>query len=230
MSKHRRRSLRAPRHARPQSHCPARPLVLAGVTAVTAAGPLTSMLPAQASVMRGPDNHVIQTRVVHPAMTPAQLSYHHWRHEKHLEHMARLAALAWAARHPAVVTVSHSSGGGDGDRDGDDGGYTAPAASAPAAAPVSTSAGTSYSYAGLEQLWVAAGGSPAREYVAACIAEHESGGRSWAISPTDDWGLWQIHAGGYAMLNPFANAQRAVAMSGDGTNWSPWTTAPMCGV
>lgn len=84
------------------------------------------------------------------------------------------------------------------------------------------------SYAGLERIWMSAGGSSGTAYHAACIAEHESGGRPWAVSPTDDWGLWQIHGGGYAMLNAFANAQRAIAMSGNGTNWSQWTTAGMC--
>ena len=85
-----------------------------------------------------------------------------------------------------------------------------------------------YSIPGLERLWMAAGGSGGTAIRAACIAEHESSGRSWAISPTNDWGLWQIHAGGPAMLNPFANAQRAVAMSANGTNWSQWTTRGMC--
>lgn len=85
-----------------------------------------------------------------------------------------------------------------------------------------------YSYAGLERLWIAAGGSPRTAAHAACIAEHESGGRQWVISPTNDFGLWQIHNGGYAMLNAYANAARAVAMSGNGTNWSQWTTARYC--
>jgi hypothetical protein len=73
-----------------------------------------------------------------------------------------------------------------------------------------------------------AGGSGGTAIHAACIAWHESTGRSWAISPTNDWGLWQIHDGGYAMLDPLANAQRAVAMSSNGTNWSQWTTRGMC--
>jgi len=85
-----------------------------------------------------------------------------------------------------------------------------------------------YSYAGLERLWVAAGGSSATAYHAACIAEHESSGRSWAISPTNDWGLWQIHDGGPLMLNAYSNAQRAVSMSNGGSDWSQWTTRGMC--
>jgi hypothetical protein len=85
-----------------------------------------------------------------------------------------------------------------------------------------------YSYAGLERLWIAAGGSGGTAYHAACIAEHESSGRTWVVSPTNDWGLWQIHAGGYPMLNAYANAQRAVAMSGNGRNWGQWTTRGYC--
>ena len=85
-----------------------------------------------------------------------------------------------------------------------------------------------YSYVGLERLWEAAGGSSATAAHAACIAEHESGGRQWAVSPTNDWGLWQIHNGGYAMLVALPNAERAVAMSSNGSNWSQWTTARYC--
>jgi hypothetical protein len=85
-----------------------------------------------------------------------------------------------------------------------------------------------YSYIGLERLWELAGGSSATAFHAACIAEHESSGKPWAISPTDDWGLWQIHNGGQSMLVPFQNAQRAIAMSGNGTDWSAWSTRDMC--
>ncbi|HWI67245.1 MAG TPA: LysM peptidoglycan-binding domain-containing protein [Nitrospiraceae bacterium] len=99
--------------------------------------------------------------------------------------------------------------------------YAAGSANVPATSSV-------YSYAGLERLWIAAGGSSATAYHAACIAEHESSGRPWVVSPTNDWGLWQIHAGGQVMLIPYDNAQRAVAMSGNGSNWGQWTTARYC--
>ena len=85
-----------------------------------------------------------------------------------------------------------------------------------------------YSLGGLELLWMAAGGSSRTAAHAACIAEHESGGNAGAISPTNDWGLWQIHNGGPRMLNPAANAATAVRMSHNGTNWSAWTTRRMC--
>ena len=85
-----------------------------------------------------------------------------------------------------------------------------------------------YSFAALEHIWMAAGGSGRTASHAACIAEHESGGNPNAISRTNDWGLWQIHNGGPRMLNPAANAATAVRMSRNGRNWSAWTTARMC--
>jgi Transglycosylase SLT domain len=91
-----------------------------------------------------------------------------------------------------------------------------------------TTTAANYSFGALEHIWMAVGGSGGTASHAACIAQHESAGNPNAISPTDDWGLWQIHDGGPAMLNPAANAATAVRMSGNGTNWSAWTTAPMC--
>jgi hypothetical protein len=54
----------------------------------------------------------------------------------------------------------------------------------------------------------------------------ESGGNPNAISPTDDFGLWQINAsnGSLATLNPYENARSAIVLSHDGTDWDPWTT------
>jgi hypothetical protein len=54
----------------------------------------------------------------------------------------------------------------------------------------------------------------------------ESGGNPNAISPTDDFGLWQINGsnGALATLNPLQNAKSAIDLSGNGTNWGPWTT------
>ena len=105
-----------------------------------------------------------------------------------------------------------------------------PAAPAPAAVAVPAYGGV-YSYAGLEGLWLAAGGSPAAASVAACIAEHESGGRIDAehvdASGQVDYGAWQIGFDPGA-LNPQVAALTAVRMSGDGANWSAWTTAPDC--
>jgi LysM repeat protein len=83
-----------------------------------------------------------------------------------------------------------------------------------------------YSCSGLEQLWEQAGGSSAHAFMAAEIAMAESGGNPNAISPTDDFGLWQINGsnGSLATLNALQNARSAITLSGNGTNWGPWTT------
>lgn len=91
-----------------------------------------------------------------------------------------------------------------------------------------------YSWSGLETLWREAGGSRWTESAAACIAEHESGGYVYAVSPTDDYGLWQINRPSWgsalATFYPLGNAEAAVKISDDGTDWGPWTTAPDCGL
>jgi hypothetical protein len=84
-----------------------------------------------------------------------------------------------------------------------------------------------YSYSGLEALWLAAGGNPAYEATAACIATHESGGRADAVSATQDFGVFQEHMDP-AALNPQVSAVTAVRMSSNGTNWSAWTTSGYC--
>jgi LysM repeat protein len=93
-------------------------------------------------------------------------------------------------------------------------------------AAVVTSVSGTFSCTGLEQLWGAAGGNPAAAFMAAEIAMAESGGNPNAVSPTDDFGLWQINGshGALATLSPSGNARAAVAVSDDGTNWNPWTT------
>jgi hypothetical protein len=81
--------------------------------------------------------------------------------------------------------------------------------------------------AGLASLWEAAGGSSTEAFMASEIAMAESGGRQYALSPTDDYGYWQIngsHGPGEATFNAYGNARAAVAISDDGTNWTPWTT------
>jgi LysM repeat protein len=83
-----------------------------------------------------------------------------------------------------------------------------------------------YSCSNLESLWEQAGGSPAHALMAAEIARAESGGNPNAISPTDDFGLWQINAsnGSLATLNTYQNARSAIILSHNGTDWNPWTT------
>jgi LysM repeat protein len=80
---------------------------------------------------------------------------------------------------------------------------------------------------GLEALWEAAGGSHAEAFMAAEIAMAESGGNQYALSPTDDYGYWQInasHGPAMATFNAVGNAKAAIAISDDGTDWDPWTT------
>ncbi len=126
----------------------------------------------------------------------------------------------YEARHAAPVQSSTSES-------------SAPAASSGPAATASrvssgattTAAGT-YGCTSLESLWEQAGGSPGEAFMAAEIATAESGGNPNAISPTADYGLWQINAshGAEATLDPLGNAEAAVAISSDGTNWGAWTT------
>jgi len=82
------------------------------------------------------------------------------------------------------------------------------------------------SCSGLEDLWDHAGGNPADAFMAAEIAMAESGGRQYALSPTDDYGYWQINAsnGALATFDAYGNARSAIILSDDGTNWDAWTT------
>ena len=79
---------------------------------------------------------------------------------------------------------------------------------------------------GLEALWVKAGGSPGVEVTAASIAMAESGGNQFATGTVGERGYWQINPvnGSLSTYDAYGNARAAVIMSGDGTNWSPWTT------
>jgi len=108
--------------------------------------------------------------------------------------------------------------------------------------PGVSSAGGAYSNGAIQSLWIMAGGSPAKAGVAACIAQHESGGNAGATSPNPDGGtnvgLWQLDTpggkgAGYTVAQlkvPLTNARAAVAGSGNGNDWSAWATASLCGV
>lgn len=82
----------------------------------------------------------------------------------------------------------------------------------------------------LEHLWVAEGGNPSQAQTAASIAMAESGGDRNAVNHntngTVDRGYWQINSihGAQSTFSPRANARAAIAISGDGSNWSPWVT------
>lgn len=79
---------------------------------------------------------------------------------------------------------------------------------------------------GLETLWLDAGGAPGAAELAAAVAMAESGGAQYALSPTQDYGYWQINVshGSLATFSAMGNARAAVIISGDGTDWWPWTT------
>jgi LysM repeat protein len=98
-------------------------------------------------------------------------------------------------------------------------------------AAVSTAATTTnlsgtLSCGGLEALWVKAGGSSSVEVTAASIAMAESGGNQFATGTVGERGYWQINPvnGSLSTYDPYGNARAAVIMSGNGSNWSPWTT------
>jgi LysM repeat protein len=132
------------------------------------------------------------------------------------------ASGGYQAKH--AYTPAQSSTGSD--SGSSSGSVSAPTtASHVSGAAVTTSAGT-YSCRGLESLWEQAGGSAGEAVMAADIAMAESGGNPNAISPTNDYGLWQINGshGAQATLNPLGNAEAAVSISGNGSNWGAWTT------
>lgn len=98
-----------------------------------------------------------------------------------------------------------------------------------------------YDYNQLQQLWIQAGGSPSSAPTAAAIALAESGGTSTALNSTaPDYsvGLWQVNYYGdlygprsaaygspiQLANDPLAQARAAVSISGNGADFSPWTT------
>lgn len=91
---------------------------------------------------------------------------------------------------------------------------------------------TSLSIVQVANVWLHAGGSPAHLVSAVSVCMAESGGRTDAVSPSADYGLWQINAinlashalSGGRWTDPNANARAAIAMSGNGTNWAAWCT------
>ena len=137
----------------------------------------------------------------------------------------------WLPRHlpaPAAVpaqssagttsyTPRHASSGG--------GAGTGSHAAVGTAATTTSLSGT-LGCGGLEALWVKAGGSPGVEVTAASIAMAESGGNQFATGTVGERGYWQINPvnGSLSTYDPYGNARAAVIMSGNGTNWSPWTT------
>lgn len=88
-----------------------------------------------------------------------------------------------------------------------------------------------YSFAQLQDIWEAGGGAARYKLIAAAIAMAESGGYPKAVNTantngTTDRGLWQINSshGSQSVFDVLKNAQAAVAISGNGSNWAPWST------
>lgn len=99
----------------------------------------------------------------------------------------------------------------------------------------STSLSGTLSCAQLEKLWEQAGGSPSAAFLAAEVARAESGGRQYARDPvsgtyasgTVDYGYFQINSqngASEASYDPLRNAEEAVTISRNGTDWYPWIT------
>jgi LysM repeat protein len=114
----------------------------------------------------------------------------------------------------------HSSSGSSGGASGTG------SQSAVSTAATTTNLSGTLSCSGLEALWVEAGGSAAVEVTAASIAMAESGGNQFATGTVGERGYWQINPvnGSLSTYDAYGNARAAVIMSGNGANWSPWTT------
>lgn len=103
------------------------------------------------------------------------------------------------------------------------------------------------SHAQLVTLWEVEGGDPLAADTAAAIAQAESGGCQYAkAGPTDDrpvktctyrrttrensYGLWQINRRAHpqytstSLYTTVGNAKAAIAISGNGADFSPWST------
>jgi hypothetical protein len=120
----------------------------------------------------------------------------------------------------------------DGDYDGDVSDAAAGSGSSYSRAPSQTTVRRSYSggghlsFAGLENLWVSAGGPAWAESHAASIAECESGGNQMATNPySGAAGYWQILGqvvGGW-IYDPMVNALNAVSkFRASGDTFSQW--------
>jgi LysM repeat protein len=132
-------------------------------------------------------------------------------HEAHLAHLAHLNHSSGHASSSSSSSSSHSSS-------------ASTVSETSHSAPVASHG--IYSCSALESLWEEAGGSSGTAFMAAEIATAESGGNPNAVSPTDDFGLWQINGshGSMATLDPLGNARAAISISDGGHDWGAWTT------
>ena len=154
-----------------------------------------------------PDALITGERLFIPATVPANFTLTNYTPKHAKPTQPTTHTVAASTQHSTSQSTGHSTSGGT-------------------AEVLQTASQGMYSCSSLEQLWEQAGGSSADALMAAKIAMAESGGNPNAISPTADYGLWQINAsnGALATLNPAQNAKSAITLSADGTNWGPWTT------
>ena len=204
-------------HARPRSsgrhRKPGMPARAAAVTAAAATGTAT----AGVIFLAG---HASAAPVVAPAFHAAQVSTSTRTEETVIQQQINARLLAHLAHLRHVVHLRHVE-------------LIKQEKAQHVQLAVSTGYDGIYSAAQVETLWRSVGGASWAAPTAACIVSHESGGNPRAISPTDDFGLFQVNGSwgpGMASLNPVANAEAAVKISDNGRSWAPWTTAPDCGV
>lgn len=143
-------------------------------------------------------------------------------HAAHVAHVAHERRLAQLAADAAAARAAHRR------QFRQDSAAAYPQPSRPAVQPPPSSAGR-YSFAGLERLWVSAGGPAWAQSSAASVAECESGGNPRAYNPSGASGLWQILGqvtGGY-VFDPMVNAENAVAkFEASGDTWAQWVCKP----
>jgi LysM repeat protein len=177
-----------------------------------------------------------QTLVV--AALPADFSPGSYapRHAKPATSTAGTASTATVTQNSvspdSAGTPVSGSGSGSGSRSGGPVGSGGGGSGSRSGAPMGSGGGSrgvpggQLNCAGLENLWDDAGGNPAHAFIAAEIAMAESGGNQYALSPTDDYGYWQINIsnGALATFDAYGNARSAITLSDDGTSWGPWTT------
>lgn len=148
-------------------------------------------------------------------------------------HRTARHALRHATRHGGKiwgVTYGYPYKCGNGDGDGYDTPCTRLHHRTPrrAAAPYRSYSGH-YSFAGLEALWISAGGPRWAAPAAARVAECESGGNVHAYNPSGATGLFQILGQVIPgnLYNPYINALNAVAkFKASGDSWAQWVCKP----
>jgi LysM repeat protein len=165
------------------------------------------------------DSTISDPDLIYPGQTlrvPADVPAHFTLSNYTPRHARPAVSVASGGGSSNVVSQSASEGSGS----------SATSTTTASSGSGSTSMSGTLGCSGLERLWEDAGGSPSAAFMAAEIAMAESGGNQYALSPTDDYGYWQINAsnGSLATFNAYGNARAAITLSNDGTNWSPWTT------